>query len=90
MPSLKSPIITFIAMSLLSFALYQSALDIAAGGMREFHGKNAGLKSFVQSLAGTLGTTGTMIVGSVLTLAAALLVVRAIVKRQQAKALEQA
>lgn len=90
MPSLKGPIITFIVVALLSFALYQSSLDIAAGGMREFYGKNAGIKSLIQSLAGTLGTTGSMIVGGVLTLAAVLLVVRAVIKRQQAKALKQA
>lgn len=88
-PSLKGPIIATILIPLLSFGMYQAAVDVAAGGVREFHGRNAALKSLVYSAGGTLGTTGSIIVGGVASLAAILWLAVTIQKRRQLKAVPE-
>lgn len=85
MPGLKGPIIASILVPLMSFGMYQAAIDVAAGGVREFHGRNAAIKNLVYSAGGTLGTTGSLVVGGVATLGALLWLAVTIQKRRQLK-----
>ena len=66
---LKWPIIGTLIGIIITIAMYSSAVESQSGEVaREFTGKHAFIKSAVYSLSGTLGPTGSIIVGSLFTL----------------------
>ena len=66
---MKGPIIGVILVPIITYAMYAAAIETQAGAVHEFHGKNAAIKSLIYSAGGTLGTTGSLVVGGVLSLA---------------------
>ncbi len=83
MPGLKGPILGVIFVPLITFGMYSAALEAQSGGMREFSGRNAALKSLIYSAGSALGPTGSLVVGAVLALAAIGWLVMTIQKRRQ-------
>ncbi len=67
MPSVKGPIVGTLLCGGLTWVMWSIATDAQAGIHREYHGRPAGVKQLLSSLAESLGPTGSLVAGGLLT-----------------------
>lgn len=80
---MKGPIIGVILAPIITLAMYMAAVEVQAGGVHEFTGKNAAIKNLIYSLGGTLGPTGSIIVGGLISLVMVVWLITVIKKKRQ-------
>jgi hypothetical protein len=86
MPSLKGPLIGIVAAPLLTWATCSMAVSIQAGEEIRISGRRSSYKRLFAWLAETLGPTGSLVAGGLLTLAMAAWLVLTLKARAKAKA----
>lgn len=85
MPSLMSPIVGIAFSSLATYGMYAAAIDIQAGGDRHFSGRHAGVKNLIYSVGGSLGPTGSLVVGGIVVALTVLWLASVLKKRRLAR-----
>jgi hypothetical protein len=86
MPSLKGPIIGMLVAPVLTWLAYSTAVSLQAGEEIKTTGRRAGLKALFVAVAETLGPTGSLVVGGIITAAMVAWLVYALGQRKKARA----
>jgi hypothetical protein len=86
MPSLKGPLIGLVVAPILTWLTYSMAVSIQAGEEIKISGRRSAYKRLFAWLAETLGTTGSLVAGGLLTLAMAAWLIFTLKARAKAKA----
>lgn len=68
MASVKGPLVGTLVCGGLTWVMWSTAVDAQAGIHREYHGRRSGIKQLLASAAESLGPTGSLVVGGLLTL----------------------
>ena len=83
MPSLKIPLLGTIIFAIITIAMYCAAIDVQQGGMQDFSGKHATIKKGIYSIGSSLGPTGSLVVGGIITLGMVVWLIITLRKRKQ-------
>ena len=86
MPSLKGPLVSIVVVLIATSGIYQGATDATQGIEREFTGRRSGLRKLLYEAGGSLGESGTLLLGGVLLLAAIAWLVVTLKQRSAIKA----
>ncbi len=68
MSSVKGPLVGTLVCGGLTWVMWSTAVDAQAGIHKDYHGRRSGIKQLLASVAESLGPTGSLVVGGLLTL----------------------